>query len=88
MIFHAFNEVQPPAKNIYTDPDAKGYEHLDPFAHGVLPFFGWAFSKTNTPFVVNVYIDGGFVGHADVGMSRVDVAQALAVLSKKVKNPC
>ena len=75
--FQSFQEVFPPSKNKYQQTISHRYEHLDPFAHGVLPFFGWAFSKTNTPFNVNVYVDGQLAGQADVNMSRVDVAQAL-----------
>ena len=79
--FESFAEIQPPSKDIRKQSLNNFFEHIDPYAHGIMPFFGWAFSKDGSPFEVNVYLDGQFLGQAQIGMTRVDVAQALPELS-------
>ncbi len=79
--FESFAEIQPPSKDIRKQSLNNFFEHIDPYAHGIMPFFGWAFSTDGSPFEVNVYLDGQFLGQAQTGMTRVDVAQALPELS-------
>ncbi|CUB02770.1 beta-galactosidase [Marinomonas fungiae] len=79
--FSSFSDISPPAKDIRKDKLNSFFEHIDPYAHGVMPFFGWAFSKDGSPFEINVYLDGQYLDQAQTGLTRVDVAQALPELS-------
>lgn len=73
--FKAFSEIQPPSKDIKTDRLTDFSDHLDPYAHGTFPVSGWAFSKSDVPYIT-VLLNGVVVaaGKADAG--RQDVLDA------------
>ena len=77
--YAAFDAVQPPSRDIRTEPLQRFTEHIDAFAHGSLPIGGWAYvpptHSTHQP-LVHVYRNGTFVGKASVNQGRQDVLAA------------
>lgn len=61
----------------YGKPEPTRLQHLDHNAYGSVPFFGWAASRDGSPIEIKVYLDGQFIDHAETGLTRLDVAQAL-----------
>ena len=41
--YSSFDEVQPPSRDIRTEPLQRFTEHIDSFAQGSLPIAGWAY---------------------------------------------
>ena len=81
--YATFDAVQPPSRDIRTEPLRRFTEHIDPFAHGSLPIGGWAYvppTHTSTPSahqpLVHVYRNGVFVGKTPVNQGRQDVLAA------------
>ena len=78
--YGSFEEVQPPARDIRTEPLRRYTEHIDSFAQGTLPVSGWVFTSTpktqaRTPWV-HVYANGVFMGKTPVDQGRQDVLAA------------
>ena len=77
--YAAFDAVQPPSRDIRTEPLQRFTEHIDAFAHGSLPITGWAYvtptQSAHQP-LVHVYRNGTFVGKAPVNQGRQDVLAA------------
>lgn len=71
-----FNAVQPPARDIRTEPLQRYTEHIDSYAQGSLPISGWAYVPGGRPAWVHVYRNGTFIGKAAVNQGRQDVLQA------------
>ncbi|MDD2714014.1 MAG: hypothetical protein PHU77_13940, partial [Simplicispira sp.] len=64
-----FVQVQPPARDIRTEPLQRYTEHIDSFAHGSLPIAGWAFAPRPAgapPAWVHIYRNGVFIGKTPV----------------------
>ena len=77
--YATFAEVQPPSRDIRTEPLQRYTEHIDSFAHGSLPIAGWAFAPRPAgapPAWVHVYRNGAFIGKTPVNKGRQDVLQA------------
>ena len=77
--YRSFSEVDPPSKDIRTQPTTRYAEHIDSYAHGTLPISGWLHAPTQRPgdaLWVRVYRNGGFVGRVRVNLSRQDVFEA------------
>lgn len=77
--YASFNEIEPPAKDIRTEPLQRYTEHIDSFAQGSLPIAGWAFVQQSAgakPAWVHVYRNGVFIGKTPVNKGRQDVLQA------------
>lgn len=75
-------DIQPPYKDIRIEKLTSFSQHIDSYAHGKLPIFGWAWEKK--PDYLNsikVYIDGIYSGNADLHLNRLDVYQALGELA-------
>ncbi|WP_191602230.1 beta-galactosidase [Marinomonas algicola] len=71
-------DIEPPSKDIHTDKLTDFSEHIDSYAHGVLPIFGWLWNDSDKPFhAIHVYVDGQLSGEADYHLNRMDVYQAL-----------
>ena len=74
-----FEDVQPPARDIRAEPLQRYTEHMDSFAHGVLPVAGWA-HVADAPGIpvpwVHIYRNGIFQGKTRVNQGRQDVLQA------------
>lgn len=77
--YSSFDEVQPPSRDIRTEPLQHFTEHIDSFAHGSLPIAGWAYINQPpgaAPAWVHVYRNGMFVGKTKVNHGRQDVLAA------------
>lgn len=75
--FSEFSELEPPAKDIRTEPLRHFWEHIDSFAQGELPVSGWArASDGTTPTWVRIYLNGRQVGRVAADLGRQDVAAA------------
>lgn len=75
--FRSWDEVQPPSHDLHTTPDAPAWSHMDSYADGQLPVFGWA-----KPFrgSIVIYLDAKPVARAEPGLSRLDVYDAVPAL--------
>ncbi len=77
--YATFDAVQPPSRDIRTEPLQRFAEHIDAFAHGSLPIGGWAYvpptQSAHQP-LVHVYRNGVFVGKTPVNQGRQDVLAA------------
>lgn len=74
--YAAFSEVQPPSRDIRTEPLQRYTEHIDAYAHGSLPVSGWAYVPGGHTAWVHVYRNGVFAGKAPVNQGRQDVLEA------------
>ena len=75
--YASFDEVQPPSRDIRTEPLTRYTEHMDSYAHGILPISGWAWVPGRKDDLwVQVYRNGGFLGRVKVNQGRQDVLQA------------
>lgn len=81
--YTSFAEVQPPSRDIRTQRLHRFEEHIDAYAHGVLPVTGWVFSNqppSQGPAWVRIYRNGELAGRVPARRSRQDVLQALPQL--------
>ena len=77
--YSSFDEVQPPSRDIRTEPLQRFTEHIDSFAQGSLPIAGWAYvgqDADSPPPWVHIYRNGIFVGKTPVNQGRQDVLAA------------
>ena len=73
--FASWDEVDAPGTDLRRDSTAPLWMHMDSYADGHLPVFGWAELPANC--ALQVYLDGAPVGQADYGLSRLDVYEAV-----------
>ena len=73
--FTSFEQIQPPARDITTQPLEHYWQHLDAHAHGRLPVTGWAHAPGG-PAWVRLYLNGRLIGRVSARHMRQDVAQA------------
>lgn len=79
----SFSQVDPPSKDVRTTPARDLTEHIDSFAHGVLPISGWAYvpgASDVAPAMVRIYRDGDLIATVPANMDRQDVLAALPQL--------
>lgn len=80
--FRDWSEAEPPdrdmTKNMTSDPTA----HIDSFAAGSIPIFGWI-DRDQYKGNIQVYLDGKLAGRALQGFSRLDVYEQV----ESIKNP-
>ncbi len=74
--FGGFDTIQPPAKDIRHDRLDNFFQHIDPFAAGIVAVQGWAFDPSGGTPVLSIYLDGRFEGLAMADLNRTDVAEA------------
>ena len=77
--YKSFDEVQPPSRDIRTEPLQRFTEHIDSFAQGSLPIAGWAYAdqvEGGPPPWVHIYRNGVFVGKTPANQGRQDVLAA------------
>jgi hypothetical protein len=76
--YKSFEDIDPPSKNIRSEPLKRYQEHIDPFAAGIIPFSGW--SHTSGPSgsrqTVKIFLDGAHLADAPVHLGRQDVLAA------------
>ena len=77
--FPSWDDVQPPRCDLRDDPVSPLWMHMDSYANGVLPVFGWA--ELPPGATVQIYLDGERAGEAEYGFSRLDVYEALERLN-------
>jgi hypothetical protein len=78
--FVSFDEVTPPSKDMHTEQVSSLLEHLDNYAAGSLPVYGWIHDKAARALNVSVRVDGAPVGEAEMGLSRTDVTDAVPAI--------
>src|SRR5690606_28382263 len=74
------DQVEPPHKDVRTQPLGHFVEHLDAYAHGEFPIVGWA-AAPNADVMVDVYLNGALVASGLANQNRQDVLQAKPELS-------
>ena len=74
--YAAFGDVQPPSRDIRTEPLQRYTEHIDAYAHGSLPVSGWAYVPGKRTAWIHVYRNGALAGKAPVNQGRQDVLEA------------
>jgi hypothetical protein len=77
--YKSFAEVDPPSKDIRTQPLTRFTEHIDSYAHGSVPIAGWLYVPTGAQRAqpwVRLYLDGEFVERLPANLSRQDVRDA------------
>ncbi|MDA8445946.1 hypothetical protein [Paracidovorax valerianellae] len=77
--YATFAEVEPPSRDIRTEPLRRYTEHIDAFAQGSLPISGWAHvegADPQQPAWIHLYRNGQFAGKTPVRLSRQDVLAA------------
>ena len=78
--FKDWSEVQPPSRDIRSRPLQGYWQHLDAYAHGVLPLSGWVAPEPGQPVgqgQVRVYLNGRLLNRAPIALDRQDVLAAL-----------
>ena len=81
--WQSFDAIEPPAKNIRTEPLQRYTDHIDSFAHGFIPITGWAFDPKATvkrPGHVRIYLNGRWLARVPIDQSRQDVLAAVPQL--------
>ena len=73
--YASFDAVEPPTKDIRSEPLTRYADHIDSFAHGTLPVAGWLHAPGG-PHWVRIYRNGGFVARTRVSLNRQDVLAA------------
>lgn len=77
----SFSDINPPAKDIRSEELNTFTEHIDSFAHGVLPLSGWVYAPashrndSSSPRI-HIYLNGKFWGKTTVNKRRQDVLEA------------
>lgn len=77
--YQSFEDIEPPSRDIRTEPLKRYTDHIDSFAHGTFPVSGWAFAPKGPhtpPASVHVYLNGKFTGKTPIDKSRQDVLTA------------
>ena len=77
--FPDWGAIDPPAKDIRTQPLQHYWQHMDSFAHGTLPISGWMAPAPAGAVVqdhIKVYLNGEFWERTRVGLGRQDVLEA------------
>jgi hypothetical protein len=75
--FGSFDEITPPSKDIRTEALKNFFEHIDTYAAGRVPVYGWIHDDKGRPLKLSVYLDGQEKGVAATGLSRTDVLEAV-----------
>jgi hypothetical protein len=79
--FTSFQEVVPPSKDMHRQTVKSPFEHLDNYAAGALPVYGWVHDKAARPLKILVRVDGRDFGDAETGLSRTDVTDAVPTIA-------
>lgn len=74
--FQSFDVIEPPSRSALVDKSVDASEHIDGYAAGILPIYGWAYDPAGGRLTVRAYIDGRLSGSAPADLNRTDVPQA------------
>jgi hypothetical protein len=69
--FGAWEEIEPPRLDPHLHGNEPEWMHMDSYAHGLLPVFGWA--ALPAAGSIEIFLDGVHLGQAELGLSRTDV---------------
>ncbi|MBK9441170.1 MAG: beta-galactosidase [Comamonadaceae bacterium] len=81
--FASFDVIEPPARDIRRDNLDDFSQHLDAYAHGMLPIEGWL-ATLPVGHTISIYLDGKKLGEAEYGLSRQDVYESMPKLKAGV----
>jgi hypothetical protein len=74
--FISFDTIEPPSKDIKHDRLDNFFQHIDPYAAGIVPVQGWAYDPAGKPVRIAIYLDGKPRGEVTANLNRLDVPQA------------
>lgn len=74
--YRSLDEIQPPSRDIRSERLTHYTEHMDSYAHGILPISGWVWVPGRSDLWMQVYRDGGLIGRVKVNQGRQDVLKA------------
>ena len=77
--YSSFKEIHPPSKNIRIERLNNYFEHIDAYAHGVIPISGWIARKSNSLAAkdwIHIYKNGEFLVRTPATFGRQDVLTA------------
>jgi Beta-galactosidase len=77
--FPTWGEVVPPRVDVTKQPDAALWMHMDSYAAGSVPIFGWA--ELGERDRIEIFVDGECQGEARYHLSRLDVYDVLPHLA-------
>lgn len=75
--YGTFDEIQPPTTDVYALSRQKFRNHLDSYASGDVPVYGWIYEHGKPSPKVAIYLDGVWQGDAESGLNRTDVTDAM-----------
>lgn len=78
--FASLADAVPPSADIRHQRLRGYWDHVDAYADGRLPVFGWVHARSGTPSV-EIHLDGRRVGEATTGLNRLDVYEAVEAIS-------
>ena len=78
--FRSWEEIEPPRWDLEIRHDAPQWSHMDSYANGQLPVFGWVMPPVKGS--LTVYLDAKPLGQAEYGLSRLDVYDAVPSLAE------
>lgn len=71
-----FAAVRPPSRDIRTERLQSFLDHIDPFAHGLVPVHGWARDLKGGALRAAIHLDGVPLATVPVDLNRLDVLEA------------
>lgn len=75
--FESFESINPPSRDIRSEVLNGYFDHMDSYAHGLVPVYGWIYDARGRDLAVRVLLDGKEVGNAGMGFSRTDATEAV-----------
>lgn len=82
--YRTFEQVNLPRENFRQEKLTALVAHIDSYAHGEVPIFGWLAQNGQTPYEkIEILVDGKVVGTATMELNRLDVYQAV----REIENP-
>lgn len=81
--FASFDVINPPSKDINAQQLDTFFDHIDAYAAGNIPVYGWLHDALGRNPRIDVHLDGELQGTAEMGLSRTDVPDAIPA----IRNP-
>ena len=79
--FQSFEAITPPSRDIRSEVLNGYFDHMDSYAHGFVPVYGWIHDARGRDLRVRVLLDGKEVGNAGMGFSRTDATEAVSSIA-------
>ena len=74
-----WSDIAPPNRDLHQESFRDVKQHIDAYASGFLPVFGWL-NSAERPGAIAIYLDGRRKGTAVHGLSRLDVYEAVEAI--------